>query len=60
MRSPRSRKNDDRADRADATASDDRPLTALHPLIRLLARQAARDFFNAHLATVTEHDDAAN
>ncbi|MEQ8399278.1 MAG: hypothetical protein RIC85_05285 [Gammaproteobacteria bacterium] len=52
-----SRKSDDRADRADAAASEDRPLTALHPLIRLLARQAARDFFNAHLAKVTEHDD---
>ncbi|MEQ9330333.1 hypothetical protein [Thalassobaculum sp.] len=57
MRTPRSRKNDDRTDRADAAASDDRPLTVLHPLIRLLARQAARDFFNAHMAEVTEHDD---
>ncbi|NQW08468.1 MAG: hypothetical protein HQ481_01105 [Alphaproteobacteria bacterium] len=57
MRAPRSRKNDDRADRAGASASDERPLVALHPLIRLLARQAARDFFNTYMAEVTEHDD---
>lgn len=57
MRTPRSRNDDDRANRAGAAASDDRPLTALHPLIRLLARQAARDFFNAQMAEVTEHDD---
>jgi|GEM_PF-895672 len=57
MRTPRSRNDDDRADRAGAAAPGERPLVALHPLIRLLARQAARDFFNAHTAKVTEHDD---